>query len=318
MVNKRTMPVEDLIKLYYEGMGTVEIANLANISVRRVNQILTLNNVEKRVFGYWKRQYSINEDYFKTWSNNMAYILGFFLADGVIDGSNQLISFAQKDKDILEKIKVELGSNQPLIQNKQTGVYMLNISSKIMKADLIEIHGIKPNKSLDVKFPYVPKEYLSHFIRGYFDGDGYVNNEKHVVNFVGGSLVFMQNLINILEDLRFQPYLKPSNKHYRVLITGRYSVKRFGDWIYKNKEIFLERKYNIFQLEQLPLSEIKDRKGKRTYAAVAERKSFFIENYMESNNIEEACKKTGILKQPFNKWLKNDAEFAQRFNGCEH
>lgn len=38
----------------------------------------------------------MNEDYFKTWSNNMAYILGFFIADDTVARDMQSISFAQK------------------------------------------------------------------------------------------------------------------------------------------------------------------------------------------------------------------------------
>ena len=46
--------------------------------------------------GSWKRKYDITEDYFKTWSNNMAYILGFIAADGVIQKENQCVSISQK------------------------------------------------------------------------------------------------------------------------------------------------------------------------------------------------------------------------------
>lgn len=314
MARKRTMEIEEMINLYLDGHGTSEIAELASVTPRYVRLVLSKNNIEKRPFGHWKREYQLNEDYFKIWSNNMAYILGFFVADGLVDKDNQLISIAQKEKEILEKIKIELGSDQPLKQNKNTGVFMLNLNSKIMKNDIINLHGIMPNKSLDVKFPYVPEEYLSHFIRGYFDGDGYVNYEKHVVNFVGGSIIFMKSLVETLENNGFDPYLKANNKHFRVLITGRYSVKRFSDWLYKDKGLFVERKYQIFNREQLPLDQIKDRKEKRTIATVAIRKALFLENFYTYKSVEEACFKTGIKKQTFNTWVKNDKEFACKFN----
>ena len=53
---------------------------------------------------------------------------------------------------------------------------MLNINSKTIKDDLMNIHGINPCKSFNIEFPYVPEEYLHHFVRGYFDGDGHVNS----------------------------------------------------------------------------------------------------------------------------------------------
>jgi intein-encoded DNA endonuclease-like protein len=310
------MEIEEIINMYLDGHGTTEIAELANVSSRYVRMILADNKIEKRTFGHWKRQYTLNEDYFKTWSNNMAYILGFFVADGLVDKDNQLISIAQKEKEILEKIKLELGSNQPLKQNKKTGVYILNLSSKIMKEDIIKIHGIMPNKSLDVKFPYVPEEYLSHFIRGYFDGDGYVNYEKYVVSFVGGSIMFMKSLIEVLERIGLKAYTK-GNKHFRVLITGRNSIKRFSDWIYKDKGLFLERKYKVFQREQLLIDQIQDRKDKRTIDSVKARKLLFLENYKILRSVDDACTRTGIIKQTFKNWLKSDNEFANSFNNLK-
>lgn len=49
----------------------------------------------------------------------MAYILAFFIADGVIVKNSQTVSISQKESSILEDIKIELHSNQPLYQNKK-------------------------------------------------------------------------------------------------------------------------------------------------------------------------------------------------------
>ncbi|EEM83624.1 hypothetical protein bthur0011_23650 [Bacillus thuringiensis serovar huazhongensis BGSC 4BD1] len=79
----------EIIHMYAEGESTSEIAMLANVSARYIRMVLTDNNVPRRAIGSWKRKYDIKEDYFKTWSNNMAYILGFIAADGVIQKENQ-------------------------------------------------------------------------------------------------------------------------------------------------------------------------------------------------------------------------------------
>nr|WP_170958211.1 MULTISPECIES: LAGLIDADG family homing endonuclease [unclassified Bacillus (in: firmicutes)] len=109
----------EMIKLYLEGESTSNIAKLANVSPRYVRMVLTDNNIKKRARGSWKRKYHLNENYFKNWSNNMAYILGFFIADGVIVKNSQTVSISQKESSILEDIKIELHSNQPLYQNKK-------------------------------------------------------------------------------------------------------------------------------------------------------------------------------------------------------
>lgn len=236
--SKCALEKDEMIKLYLKGESTSNIAKLANVSPRYVRIVLTDNNVEKRARGSWKRKYNLNEDYFKRWSNTMAYILGFFIADGVITKDNQTVSISQKESAILEDIKIKLNSNQPLYKNKNTGVYMLNLNSKIMKNDLINLHGIMPCKSYDVQFPFVPKEYLHHFIRGYFDGDGYVNYPTYTVSFVGGSHSFMNSLNEVLHEQNFKPNLVNKKSHYRVILSGRRTIKLFLIGSIKIKKYF--------------------------------------------------------------------------------
>lgn len=237
----------EIIHLYVEGKSTSEIAMLANVSARYIRMVLSDSNVPRRAIGSWKRKYDITENYFKTWSHNMAYILGFIAADGVIQKENQCVSVSQKESYILEDIKKELKTNQPLYQNKKKGVYMLNINSKTIKDDLMNIHGIRPCKSFNIEFPFVPEEYLHHFVRGYFDGDGHVNSHKYFVSFVGGSYNFMNSFKDILENNKFQLSFVDKEKQYRIYLSGKNNVNKFSQWIYKNKGLHLKRKYNIFQ-----------------------------------------------------------------------
>ncbi|MGG2065604.1 LAGLIDADG family homing endonuclease [Bacillus sp. S14(2024)] len=237
----------EMIKLYLEGSSTSDIANLANVSSRYVRMVLTDSNIEKSARGSWKRKYDLNEDYFKTWSNNMAYILGFFVADGVIAKNSHTVSISQKEKGILEDMKKEINSNHPLYKNQNTGVYILNLNSKIMKNDLINLHSITPCKSYDVQFPYVPEEYLHHFIRGYFDGGEHVNPKKYFVSFVSGSYLFMNSLKEVLTDQNYKPKFVNKEKQYRIYLSGKNEIQHFAEWIYKDKELFLQRKYEIFQ-----------------------------------------------------------------------
>ena len=144
----------------------------------------------------------------------------------------------------------------------KTGVYMLNINSKTIKDDLMNIHGINPCKSFNIEFPFVPEEYLHHFVRGYFDGDGYVKYETYTVSFVGGSYSFMNSLNQVLQNHNLPAELLKQNKHYRVILTGRKPIQLFSKWIYKDKDIYLHRKYEEFQKESLSLDQLKDRKLK--------------------------------------------------------
>ena len=95
---------------------------LANVSARYIRMVLSDNNVPKARYRELEEKYDITEDYFKTWSNNMAYILGFIAADGVIQKENQCVSISQKESYILEDIK-RTKTNQPLYQNKNRRIY---------------------------------------------------------------------------------------------------------------------------------------------------------------------------------------------------
>lgn len=74
----------EIIYLYIEGKSILEIVMFVNVFVRYICMVLLDNNVLRCVIGSWKRKYDIIEDYFKMWLNNMVYILGFIVVDGVI------------------------------------------------------------------------------------------------------------------------------------------------------------------------------------------------------------------------------------------
>lgn len=315
-MRKRTIETKEIINMYKNGMSTKEIGSKANVSARYIRMLLNDNDVEMRAHGSWRRKYSINEDYFKSWSNNMAYILGFFIADGMVARDAQLISFSQKEKYILENIRHEMRSNHPIIKNESTGVYILNLNSKIMRRDLIELYGVMPNKAHQIAFPNVPDKYLSHFIRGYFDGDGYVNYQQYTVTFVGGSKKLIEDLYNILDEIGYKPQMQIQDTNYRVHIRGRKNIQLFSTWIYNNacEGLYLTRKYEIFKKETKSLDDLTDRKHINTAKAVMKRKLDFLTIYAIVYSTDYACECIGIQPESVKRWIKNDKLFKFNFN----
>ena len=60
----------------------------------------------------------VNEDFFKVWSPEMAYVLGFFCADGAMTinpRGSKYIDFCITDGDLLLKIKRCFRSEQSII-----------------------------------------------------------------------------------------------------------------------------------------------------------------------------------------------------------
>src|SRR3989344_6923239 len=101
----------------------------------------------------------LNHNFFKEWTPQMAYVLGFFAADGTMIKNNRgahFIEFHITDKEVLLQIRRAVGSNHKIgVRNRNTRWklgYRLQIGSKEWFGDLKTL-GFVPNKSLVLKFP---------------------------------------------------------------------------------------------------------------------------------------------------------------------
>lgn len=199
------------------------------------------------------RKWHINQDYFKTWSHNMAYMFGFWCADGCIYGGKMFdITTHTKDKYIIKKFAQELAYEGNITDYVDRQACRLNFSCVVIYNDLIKLGG-KEHKSMDLPFPQVPKQYLPDFIRGYFDGDGCVMNLKnHRLNtaFTSGSYKFLQSLWNILK-IEAGVLGGSYDKSSMSLRFGKRDSIKIGQYMYQgNPELYLERKYKKFILQE--------------------------------------------------------------------
>jgi hypothetical protein len=118
------------------------------------------------------RHYPINEEIFKTWTRESAYLAGLVLTDGNISKSGREFSITSKDIELLEKAREALGSQHP-IKEYRKDVFRLAIGHRGIVLDLQRI-GIFENKSKSVSMPNVPDNFFFDFLRGYIDGDGMI------------------------------------------------------------------------------------------------------------------------------------------------
>jgi hypothetical protein len=205
------------------------------------------------------KKYSLNQDYFKSWSNEMAYLLGFFCADGHLatHKNSFIIQIHKKDQYILENFMKFMNYGGRIYDYEKTSTVSLHITSKVITKDLMDF-GLTRHKSQELRWiEQIPEEYISHFIRGYFDGDGHVgltqahnpNDKKLRISIVGTQ--------NFLERIKFEfeKITKTSNGHLRdeetyftLFYTGTNITRSFLDWIYKDstEETRLKRKYDIY------------------------------------------------------------------------
>ena len=94
----------------------------------------------------------------------------------------------------------------------------------------------------------VPKYLVRHFVRGYFDGDGWVG--KKAIDVVS-TLNFCNSLAEILnQELNVNSYIRarfPERKNnIRQLEINHKQARTFLKWIYNDSAIYLQRKYDKY------------------------------------------------------------------------
>ena len=211
----------------------------------------------------------VNKDFFKKWTREMAYVLGFFAADGYITVNKrggQFWSIQITDHTLLRAIKKVLDSGHTLGKRVGKGnektLYRLQIGSIEMCNDLRKL-GFKERKTNSMSIPNVPREYLADFARGYFDGDGNVwagllhkkrrtQSPAIFVAFTSCSIPFLTELKKRLGYVCLGGCLYRSKRNYSRLQYSSGDSLKLYDFMYNQCDhlrygLFLERKKSVFE-----------------------------------------------------------------------
>lgn len=188
-----------------------------------------------------------------------AYWLGVLYADGNVSSSTPEIKFTSTDKEWVEMFLNSIGStdvpHREFHKKFQKEIWKARITDKKLHNDLISV-GCVPAKSLIIEFPELNKDLIRHFIRGYFDGDGFVtisNNSTKKENcytlksgFCSGSEIFVKQLVDKIPTKN--KIVKKRNKPgqlYEIKLSVNDSYKLYK-YIYTNASVFLQRKKDKF------------------------------------------------------------------------
>jgi hypothetical protein len=161
----------------------------------------------------------VNDSFFSSWSKEMAYVLGTVYTDGNLDPGSKLdpsrkttlktprLTIAQKEPELLNKVLKLMDCNAKLYyhgkRKYETGIagdlHWFHINNEKIYSDLINL-GLSPNKSKNVDFPNIPKEFVRNFIRGCWDGDGSIFLDKGnvIASYITGSFNFIERLVQEL------------------------------------------------------------------------------------------------------------------------
>tara|TARA_R110000824_G_scaffold12428_1_gene54513 strand:- start:624 stop:1457 length:834 start_codon:yes stop_codon:yes gene_type:complete len=213
-----------------------------------------LGNDDRQKYG---RKYEVDHDFFKHWSSDMSYVLGFWFADGCIwkrKNKNTYrfnISQNRKDQRLLEEILIKMGSNYPIYKLYNEDNCQIRIDSQTIAEDIFRLGGCE-RKSLICDFPIVPEKYVVDFVRGYFDGDGtiYVSKNQLVVAIGCGSHKFSKGLLNAIDkNAELKVYnVKRGGDAFWLTRMNSSNAEKFCKWIYGTSgALKMERKYAIYK-----------------------------------------------------------------------
>lgn len=188
-----------------------------------------------------------------------AYWLGFLYADGCVHTNKNEVSINITDREHVEKFKSFLGAkNHRITESKDSRwenaktLYQLSIKDKQIHKDLIK-WGCVPQKTLTIdKIPNIPRDFISHFIRGYFDGDGSLhylqNTDNFRISFTSGSKKFLEDIQKELNITHLSLGHSEDTNTYQLQISGRKQVEKILNYLYQDstEDIRLDRKYNSY------------------------------------------------------------------------
>ena len=264
-----------IINAYIKDHITIKrIAIMFDTSEATIRKLLHDNNImTKSLSERSKEDRPRDSDFFEVINTpEKAYWLGFLYADGGISirkkSYSLRINLKKEDDEHLKKflkaIKGEKFSVKYTTKHTKEKDYYgcyVNINDNKMVTDLIN-KGCVPKKSLILQFPseeQVPSFLISHFLRGYFDGDGsiwyrIVHSETGTKYFhfsLLGTLDFLSKVQEILQLEHIK--LDKQNNHYSLPLCGNKRIYEVLKYLYQNSnsDIELTRKRNKFDILSL-------------------------------------------------------------------
>ena len=174
----------EVVELLKQGLRPGEVSKKLNRNGSSVSSVIKALNIT----GYNKQENTCNHNYFDNIDTEIkAYLLGFFIADGWLNVGNSRFGLQIKEEDniVLHYIKNEFVNDSVISTKNRTTetVTRKNIStirwtSSHMKDIFMNKYKILENKTYDKTFMFpfeeIPEHLIRHFIRGFFDGDGWV------------------------------------------------------------------------------------------------------------------------------------------------
>jgi hypothetical protein len=217
-----------------------------------------------------KHNYDMNV--FNSENANSYYLLGAWASDGNIQWRpprSYCARLCSNDYDWLEIIKNIICPTLPISKrsyDRGNPTFTITLSKKEIAEWFIKNECV-PKKSLVMKFPSLPEEFLPDFLRGCWDGDGWISiyknknrNERITLILSSGSYNFLletQNKLKTIYDIKssitttkgtlkdFRGRQSMTHDCHKLNISGACAIKLCRLLYYPGHTISMPRKLKI-------------------------------------------------------------------------
>jgi hypothetical protein len=246
---------DEILALHKKGLSCREISQWYN---KNISELGVYKRIYKQGLKPNTKRSRFNDKFFETIrTEKQAYWLGFIFADGCVlqtkyknKNINALrIGLCTKDLDHLQLFLKDINSHHSVCLSKRDNSCRVSLESTKLISDLIKLGCVprKTNKLSDL--PLIPRRLIRHFIRGYFDGDGYVGIQgKNIRISIVGTEQFLIAIRNFLieEGVYFTEPRPTSTKVFVLAGNGNIKGKLFFNLLYKKTSRYLSRKRRRF------------------------------------------------------------------------
>lgn len=256
---------EQVLELYKTEKHIGVIAEIVGLDRHAVSQVLKDGDES----GYNPRTsrrytYFYDERYFENIkTEDRAYYFGFLACDGWLKFDKGVfcavgLEIHEQDAEILERWHNILGPHSPSVKYRATfHKAKLMLHSAQMCADLID-KGFGRNKTFllgDITC-HIPQPLHRHFLRGVLDGDGHWGDSEYRLRFAfRGTNDFLAGLQRIIP---IHTVFGGRGKWKSLVSTRHHDAISFGQWLYADTDLYLQRKYIKF------ISGLERRRSRKT------------------------------------------------------
>lgn len=253
---------KEVLEEMYLTMDQAEIAKKTGYSTRHIYRHIKKWNIQKRVSGRSCPWTQLEDD-----NELINYFGGFCYADGSlvktsITGYMLNLSISKKDEYIIKEFHEKIvgskyhtytdAANRPMVSLHLHGT---DLPEKLLR------FGVTNGKRYNWTRPVISDNMISHFLRGWFDGDGYIGKNKYTLvltninrkaieyydeklRFIG----YVPKIRNGSIDNPVKEYFDKNRKPvYRHIITGKENCEQVYDLLECNSKLKLNRKWSLIR-----------------------------------------------------------------------